>query len=177
MFAFALLAAASLAGTQDNFPKTADNRWAYDAVDLAKREKLIVMYPDDHFRGSPSSRYEFAVIFHAVATSHRERLEAFLKNSGSDTERASLLREATFLPIYRKAEKTFKRELVSLGVSDDFGQARIAALMKRVDATSEARHRPFRDVPADHWAAKAVGDMRALGLLDGYPDGRFHGSR
>ncbi len=33
----------------------------------------------------------------------------------------------------------------------------------------------FRDVPKDHWAAKAVNELKALGLLSGYPDGRFRG--
>jgi len=33
----------------------------------------------------------------------------------------------------------------------------------------------FKDVPSDHWAAKAVKDLRAAGLIDGYPDGTFGG--
>lgn len=35
--------------------------------------------------------------------------------------------------------------------------------------------RQFRDVPSNHWAAKAVEELRSLGLLTGYPDGRFRG--
>jgi len=33
------------------------------------------------------------------------------------------------------------------------------------------------DVPKDHWAYKAVDDLYRWGLLDGYPDGTFSGSR
>jgi len=33
------------------------------------------------------------------------------------------------------------------------------------------------DVPKDHWAYQAVDDLFRWGLLDGYPDGTFNGSR
>lgn len=33
------------------------------------------------------------------------------------------------------------------------------------------------DVPKDHWAYKAVDDLFRWGLLDGYPNGTFDGSR
>jgi hypothetical protein len=33
------------------------------------------------------------------------------------------------------------------------------------------------DVPANHWAAKAVTDLYQIGILRGYPDGLFRGSR
>jgi hypothetical protein len=36
---------------------------------------------------------------------------------------------------------------------------------------------PFADVPADHWAAKAVADLAAVGIMEGRPDGTFDGRR
>lgn len=33
------------------------------------------------------------------------------------------------------------------------------------------------DVPRDHWAFQAVDDLFRAGILDGYPDGSFKGSR
>jgi len=36
---------------------------------------------------------------------------------------------------------------------------------------------PFADVPADHWAYDAVVELAAAGLIEGYPDGTFGGSR
>jgi hypothetical protein len=33
------------------------------------------------------------------------------------------------------------------------------------------------DVPENHWAAKAVTDLYRLGILRGYPDGLYRGSR
>ncbi|HTY13502.1 MAG TPA: S-layer homology domain-containing protein [Candidatus Omnitrophota bacterium] len=35
----------------------------------------------------------------------------------------------------------------------------------------------FKDVPADHWAAKSVYDLVRLGITSGYPDGTFRGTR
>ncbi|OGC24960.1 hypothetical protein A3J90_07255 [candidate division WOR-1 bacterium RIFOXYC2_FULL_37_10] len=35
----------------------------------------------------------------------------------------------------------------------------------------------FKDVPADHWAAKSVYDLVRLGITTGYPDGTFRGSK
>lgn len=161
---------------QDDFPNTVANRWAYEGIALAEREKVIAEPGDTSvYRRRPYSRYELAVVLRWTATNQINRLEAFLKNPKDDAERASLLRSAALMTVYRQAEREFKRELNSLGVDGDFGQARIAALTKQIDATSEPRHRLFRDVPPDHWAAKAVGDLRALGLLDGYPDGRLRG--
>lgn len=36
---------------------------------------------------------------------------------------------------------------------------------------------PFVDVPANHWAYKAVSDLAKAGLIDGYGDGTFRGDR
>lgn len=36
---------------------------------------------------------------------------------------------------------------------------------------------PFADVPADHWAYDSVVELAAAGLIEGYPDGTYGGSR
>lgn len=36
---------------------------------------------------------------------------------------------------------------------------------------------PFSDVPADHWAYDSIVELAAAGLIEGYPDGTFGGSR
>lgn len=38
-------------------------------------------------------------------------------------------------------------------------------------------HNPFADVPADHWAYDAVTKLAAVGLVEGYPDGTYGGTR
>ncbi|RKP54029.1 hypothetical protein D7Z26_11610 [Cohnella endophytica] len=36
--------------------------------------------------------------------------------------------------------------------------------------------KPFLDVPADHWSSEAIQVARQLGIIQGRPDGNFHGS-
>ncbi len=36
---------------------------------------------------------------------------------------------------------------------------------------------PFADVPADHWAYDSIVELAAAGLIEGYPDGTYGGSR
>jgi hypothetical protein len=73
----------------------------------------------------------------------------------------------------------FKRELVSLGVDwkpliKDIENVKLGFARKGI-ALKPARFGPSRDVPPTNWAANAVGELRKLGVLNGYPDGRFRG--
>lgn len=40
-----------------------------------------------------------------------------------------------------------------------------------------AQELPFYDLPTDHWAYESVRNLAELGVLEGYPDGRFDGTR
>lgn len=44
-------------------------------------------------------------------------------------------------------------------------------------APAMANSNPFYDVPADHWAYDSVSRLAEAGLIEGYPDGSFGGSR
>ena len=44
-------------------------------------------------------------------------------------------------------------------------------------ASAAAQDTPFYDLPATHWAYDSVRDLAELGVLTGYPDGRFDGTR
>ena len=169
----------ALALVQDTFADTPEHPWAAQGQALAKREGILIGYPSNCFGISPRppSRYEIAIAYHAMTQNQLGRLEAFLQKPTSDVERASLLRSAALLPFYKKAATEFRREFRSLGIEGDLGQSRLADLTRRIASDAPARTRLFRDVPADHWAAKAVGDLRALGLLDGYPDGLYRKTR
>lgn len=44
-------------------------------------------------------------------------------------------------------------------------------------APSFAGVNPFMDVPANHWAYDAIGQLAARGILSGYPDGSYKGNQ
>lgn len=171
---FALVGA--ILAPQGLFAPDARYSWVVSALNQAHREGLITGYPDDSYLGQRNgqpSRYVYAILFHAVISNQIAREEVFLKRPGGDVERSSLLRFAEAIPSYRRAAREFRSEYLGLGVGEDIGIDKLFSLTRQIDATSAPRHRPFRDVPADHWAAKAVGDLRALGMIQGYPSGRF----
>ncbi len=172
-----LLASLLLAPQRDKgFVSDPRYPWVVAGLSLAYREGDILGYPETlyGFR-RPGSRYEYAVGVHAAESRRLERLESFLAKPSSDVEQAALVRGEVLLSFYRRADAEFSKELTDIGVTPDDRQTRLAALTRQIEANAPARTRLFRDVPADHWAAKAVSDLRALGLLDGYPDGSYRG--
>jgi hypothetical protein len=152
-------------------------KWIQQGIAFGIREGLTPKYTEGLYRRSSfevRSRYEVAVMVHIAVTTQIERTESALEN-GDEMMRASMIRSRALLPFYRRAAQEFRPELTNLGVEKEFGIARLDTLGKRLDRQSSEWAHPFRDVPADHWAAKAVGDLRALGMLKGYPDGRYRG--
>ena len=55
--------------------------------------------------------------------------------------------------------------------------ALLAIFLAAVQAPVAAQNRPFYDLPENHWAYSAVRELTDLGILTGYPDGRFDGTR
>lgn len=75
---------------------------------------------------------------------------------------------------FRPATTGFLRRLFSTRVSLAAGALALAAALSPVAAAQEL---PFYDLPTDHWAFEAVRNLAELGVLQGYPDGRFDGTR
>lgn len=151
--------------------------WVVEGLRLAYREGDLMGYPETLYPMTPrpASRYEYAVALHAAETHRLERLRTFLAKPGADLEQASLVRSVALVPFYRRAEGEFRPEMDRLGIEHEDRPGEIVRLTDQLAATSAPRYHLFRDVPFGHWAAKAVGDLRALGLIDGYPDGEFRG--
>jgi hypothetical protein len=55
-----------------------------------------------------------------------------------------------------------------------FGAAALTVAMSTSIALADT---PFRDVPTNHWAYAAIGQLQADGLIEGYPGGYFKGDR
>lgn len=67
---------------------------------------------------------------------------------------------------------------VTTGFSEKFSlAARALALAAAFLPVAAAQEIPFYDLPTDHWAYESVRDLAELGVLEGYPDGRFDGTR
>ncbi len=156
-----------------------DSRFPYlpGTLNLAYREGVLAAYPDDEVmgRGRAGSRYVYTIAVHAIVQNSIRLSETALSMRGNDVQRASLLRFGDTLPSYALAGREFRKESDSLGVEKGFGLKKLGGLLTQIRESSPAKDRLFSDVPVDHWAAKAVGDLRALGLLERYPDGRFRG--
>lgn len=153
--------------------------WARGAVSLAIREGLLgetqyglYPYPTRGIRDPLG----LAILFREAAAKQESEAETLLKGTGGDRMRAALLRCTPLARAYVWSNAEMDRYFQE-HVPGTIDVPRLAELTRQIEATSPARDRPFRDVPADHWAAKAVGDLRALGLLDGYPGETYRGSR
>ena len=165
----------ALAMLQDGFPHTPENRWAQRGIDLGVREGLVPRYTEGMYRTSTrdlKTRWEFAVYAYGSLSKQIDLTERAI-TGGTDQEKAAMSRAAALIPFYRRASREFASEYRQLAFDPSSLIERISNLSARLQGESPARTRLFRDVPADHWAAKAVGDLRALGLLNGYPDERF----
>lgn len=165
---------------QDGFPSTPDGKNTRNGVDVAIREGLLGetfygLYPEPMRRVADSNPHGLMQVLHMAGFRHTERLTAFLAGRDDPRERATLLRVATLLPAYRWTNAEFHRQYGDAVNGILIDVPRLADLTRRISADAPVRTRLFHDVPVDHWAARAVGDLRALGLLDGYPDERFRG--
>jgi hypothetical protein len=77
----------------------------------------------------------------------------------------------------------YRGEIQRLRAADGFQTLRveikeIEPLAKKIAAVYKfaAEQTPnFPDVPKNHWASNAVKELKAHGLLKGYPDGKFRG--
>jgi len=110
----------------------------------------------------------------------REDLDIGLSNKPRAWQSWSELEAAVkrFHPTLPQREKEinylltrFHTELEELGVDTKSVPGQVHADIDRV----MTYHVPFADVPKGHWAADATQNLRALGILQGYADGKFRG--
>jgi len=75
----------------------------------------------------------------------------------------------------------FSKDLKEIGSSPEAVKIRLDRISSRIAnwpvPQPGAAQSPFADVPTSHWAANAVHELRAKGLITGYPDGTFGGEK
>lgn len=172
--------------SQDNFPDSPENHWAYEALANMKREGILVGYPDGLFRGGrPALRYELAVAINAAyqkimssvnglsdqVKSLNEKIEG---GSGQGLQELrdqlnSLQNDLNAMKAWgddianlRRLADTFQKELASLGVDVESMKKDLADLEDRVSKL-EAR-RPAVDIS---------GDANLLSLMGHSSEGDF----
>jgi len=179
----------------DDLPDTPKNHWVYEAMADLQSSGFVFNYKDYLGRGPHSvGRFEIAVHtnaaytrLHGLVSSGYETVEApsnlNIPSKALDDLNSKYRRLRSAIDRHEKELVSliieFTPELKALGVEVDglTGQvkrdAQAIRSMRPVQAGEALQQ--FPDVPADHWAADAVKNLRSLGILHGYPDGKFRG--
>jgi hypothetical protein len=196
MFLALALAPLVAAGqSKDRFPDVPANHWVFEDIQFLKNVGLTYGYPLGLIHGArPASRYEIAVATHVAYTNLLAKKNELLEKgrkpgfepvgsvSKSDFAEASAIQPFTS-DAPKAAEMItalvvqFKPELTELGVDTTemkhdlnfaLSQVKSYRILRPGTALSQ-----FSDVQADHWAARQILELRKLGILQGYPSGRF----
>jgi hypothetical protein len=177
-----VFAAFALLSQDSSALREADRGWVTAGIAFAIREGWMSDHQDTLIGHVPTlssrtfkDRWLLAGLTHNALAGQIAGSEEALRAGTTDLKWASLLRSRELLAFYRRSAKAFAPELNTLGLDERAALLRLEELGARLAKASPLRARPFRGVPSGQWAAKAVGDLRALGLLDGYPDGSFRG--
>lgn len=147
---------APLANAQDNFPDVAENHWAYEALEVLKREGILVGYPDGLYRGARNAtRYELAAAVYqaykrmkglsdGISEQISELQKALGGDSGADLkelrDQLAALKAAADgvgkwgeeIAAMKKLTSEFEKELASLGVDVEALKKDLADLEGRV---------------------------------------------
>ena len=198
-FVFAIVL--SLLGTcwaQTPFPDNPKNHWVYVDIQKIKRDGLLVGYPDGLGGGvRPLARYNVAVMVFQCY----ENLQMLALGADIEMKKPGLLpigrdssAEANAYSAAVQAQKEYLSytpdcsdcvDLIAEFAPEikDLGKDPVELKRQVLNYSFRFSHlqasKPgsalvqFTDVPSDHWAAQAVLDLRKLGILQGYPSGKF----
>jgi hypothetical protein len=171
----AFTAMAAFLPIQENGPT-----WIIDLVRQAETSGLLSRYLDGLHHGNPYTRYELAVkVYYAVHSAENviKRLE---------TDPAVRPGFADWLAgpqldwcLMGKAATELGRELTSIGTSVEPLVKMTSTFKPRLGqlwfttVAPAAGYPSFPDVPKGHWAAKSLSHLRAVGVINGYPTGKF----
>jgi len=184
----------------DNFPDTPDNHWVYETIGNMKKMGFAPYQHDGLIRG-PYARTKLEIATSikdacagvqntlvAMQNSSDEiagisRLPGVMRNGfdsrGELSEKAfaigSMCREiekpvAAMVKLFAPQLRQLNADPTTMSGEVVRGLEAIASF--RVAQSGEAKQL-FTDVPATHWAADALRNLREEGILRGYPEGFF----
>lgn len=147
---------APLAAAQDNFPDVPENHWSYEALEVLKREGILLGYPDGLYRGARNAtRYEVATAIYqayrrlkGLSDGLSEQISEIQKALGNDgsgdlkelrDQLAALKAKVDgmggsneAMDAMKKLTAEFEKELASLGVDVEAMKKDLADLEERV---------------------------------------------
>jgi hypothetical protein len=198
------LSSIAAAQSSNSLPDTPANHWMYQAKADLKSIGLLVGYPDGlGYSGvRPMNRYEMAVATHASMSnlhqvvldleSSNEKIARFAGRPEDEPKDLSDLEKGIpddvkslrrILPTIKKdlddLTKAFSPQLRTLGVDPDDMLIEVRTDCQMIASFHFSKlgeaTKPFADVPQSHWAARAVQELKAAGILHGYTADRFGG--
>jgi hypothetical protein len=188
-------AAYQLAMNVEDLTDVPTNHWAYNAVKVLV-EELDIMSPKsaNQFKGNDLlTRYELAQIFHNAV----KKLESI---SGKDLRKLGDANDAEMTDVDAAQAKTVNSIVNEYGIMQPMPGKRFMGdepisryeiafemynyftlLESKGTSPSLARRdrvSQIQDLPADHWATKAVNEIvDKYQIMDGYPDASFRGGK
>lgn len=177
--------------SQDNFPDTPKNHWVIEDLARLKKDGLLVGYPDGLGRPHQPSRYDLAIQIYAVYT-NLHAVEAGMESGAKqvsllpvgvkatqakrDAELQSIALKANVAywePEFEKLVNEFNKELAALQANPEEMKSNAHGIFAAINRCQVPQPGSalvqFSDIPANHWAAKQVLELRQLGILTGYP--------
>jgi len=170
--------------------------WLRNGIREMKEEGLLVGYPDGLIKGHfVPGRFDYAVAIHA-SLAHLIKISTYLRQQvikmrflrldsveaqAIVADRNSLQNLGASYAFIGRVIKELSPELKYLGVDPNVMLGQLDKVVSDIRLFQNTRvgsaFEPFPDVPKGHWAAGAVADLRALGLITGYPGGAFRGDK
>lgn len=149
----AVLTASSSMVSAASFKDIPSGHWATPAITAMGDAGILEGYSDGTYRGDkPITCTEFAKMAGNL-------LVKLSPNSAADAKK--IVEDSS-------SDKNITRFEIALICSEVYN---------KVKGNTPAASNVFSDVPADHWAAKAVNLMGATEIMSGYGDGTFRGDK
>lgn len=165
----------------------AATNWEVAAWRRLRSEHLAVGYPDGHHQlQRMPSKLEVAVAAHATTRYLRDVVserEKMLRDATSGSDRNQVVEKIRASNGWRYLFADLRRLTVMRRYELKVMEVDVEALLtsqseyvRRYLVLTAQANGPFNDVSKDHWAYRAVDELRLAGILVGYPDLTFQGS-
>jgi hypothetical protein len=181
---------------QDHFPDAPENHSVFEALANLRKAGILIIEPQG-FGNRPFSRSEITNFIVSTLESSKKKwvtLNDPSKGPSFFTFAAGCGRPLTAseqksydyvgavrwadgfpkaVPSLEHLLTRFGAELKARGINPSAEKKAVNTIAKSMGSLPFGLIRPFPDVPKNHWAAKAIEELREKWLIVGYPGGKF----